>query len=54
VVDGIGQVGVIVFSALSALNPDTQAYVIGQIVSVVLVLGSVLLLRRLPNNTQQQ
>jgi hypothetical protein len=54
IVDGIGLVGVVAFSALSALHPGTQLYVIGQVVSVVLVLGSVLLLRRLSNNTQQQ
>jgi hypothetical protein len=45
IIDGLGLIGVIAFSVLAALNPDTTAYVVGQIVSAVLVLGSVLLLR---------
>jgi hypothetical protein len=45
IIDGLGLIGVIVFSVLAALSPDTSAYVVGQIVSAVLVLGSVLLLR---------
>jgi hypothetical protein len=43
--DGIGLIGVIAFSVLAALEPDTTAYVVGQILSAALVLGSVVLLR---------
>jgi uncharacterized membrane protein HdeD (DUF308 family) len=43
--DGLGLIGVIAFSVLAALEPDTSAYLVGQIVSAALVLGSVLLLR---------
>ena len=45
IVDGVGLIGVIAFSVLAALEPDTGAYLVGQIVSAALVLGSVLLLR---------
>jgi hypothetical protein len=45
VIDGLGLIGVIAFSVLAALEPDTSGYVVGQIVSAVFVLGSVLLLR---------
>ena len=45
IIDGLGLIGVIAFSVLAALKPDTSAYVVGQIVSAVVVLGSVLLLR---------
>ena len=44
IIDGLGLIGVIVFSVLAALEPDSSAYVVGQIVSAVLVLGSVLLM----------
>ncbi|MBN1200602.1 MAG: hypothetical protein JXJ20_01980 [Anaerolineae bacterium] len=47
VIDGLALVGVIVFSVLGALSPDKQGYVIGQIVCAVIILGSVLLLRRM-------
>ena len=45
IVDGLGLIGVLVFSVLAALEPHTSAYVVGQIVSAALVLGVVLLLR---------
>jgi hypothetical protein len=45
ILDGVGLIGVIVFSVLAALSPDTTAYVVGQIASAALVLGSVVLLR---------
>jgi hypothetical protein len=45
IIDGLGLIGVIAFSVLGALKPDISAYVAGQIVSAVVVLGSVLLLR---------
>ena len=46
-IDGVGLVGVVVFSALAALEPDQDAYTVAQIVSAALVLGTVLLLRQL-------
>jgi hypothetical protein len=46
-VDGLGLIGVVTFSVLAALEPDQHWYVAGQIVSAVLVLGTVLLLRRI-------
>lgn len=49
IVDGLALVGVVAFSVLAALEPEVDAYVIGQIVSAVIVLGSVLLLRRMRN-----
>ena len=45
IIDGLGLIGVVAFSVLAALEPDTSAYVVGQIISAALVLGSVLLLR---------
>lgn len=44
-IDGLGLAGLVVFSVLAALESDQSTYVVGQIVSVGLVLGSVLLLR---------
>jgi hypothetical protein len=45
-IDGLALIGVIAFSVLSALNRDNSAYTLGQIICVVLILGSVYLLRR--------
>lgn len=45
IVDGLGLIGVITFSVLAALEPDHTPYMIGQILSAALVLGTVLLLR---------
>jgi uncharacterized membrane protein HdeD (DUF308 family) len=45
IIDGLGLIGVVAFSVLAALEPDTSVYVVGQIISAALVLGSVLLLR---------
>jgi len=45
IIDALALVGVIAFSVLAALNRDNSGYVIGQIVCVVLILGSVYLLR---------
>jgi len=47
VIDGLGLIGLVVFSVLGARHPDDSAYVVGQIVSAVLVLVTVLLLRRI-------
>jgi hypothetical protein len=44
-VDGVGLIGVVIFSVLAALESDNRLYVIGQIVSAALILGSVLLMR---------
>jgi hypothetical protein len=45
-VDGAGLVGLLAFSVLAMLDPrGSRPYVIGQIVSIVIVLGCVLLLR---------
>jgi hypothetical protein len=44
-VDGLALVGVIAFSVLAAVDRHERGYVVGQIVSVVVVLGSALLLR---------
>lgn len=49
IIDGLALVGVVAFSVLAALEPDTEAYVIGQIVSAVVVLGCVFALRRVRN-----
>lgn len=46
VVDGLALVGVVAFSVLAALERDQSAYVVGQIVCAVLILGSTLLLHR--------
>ena len=58
IVDGVGLIGVIAFSVLAALEPDTTLYVVGQIVSAALILGSVVLLRvvnrRLSPDAQEQ
>jgi uncharacterized membrane protein HdeD (DUF308 family) len=58
IVDGVGLIGVIAFSVLAALEPDTSLYVVGQIVSAALILGSVVLLRvvnrRLSSDAQEQ
>lgn len=45
IIDALALVGVIAFSVLAALNRDNSAYVIGQIVCAMLILGSVYLLR---------
>lgn len=46
--DGAALVGILVFSVLAMLDPrGSRPYVIGQIVSIVIVLGCVLLLRRM-------
>ena len=47
ILDGLALVGVVVFSVLAALEPDVDAYVIGQIASALVVLVTVFLLRRL-------
>lgn len=49
VIDGLALVGVVAFSVLAALEPDVEAYVIGQIVSAVVVLGCAFALRRVRN-----
>lgn len=46
ILDGLALVGVVVFSVLAALEPDVDAYVIGQIASALIVLATVFLLRR--------
>jgi len=46
ILDGLALVGVVVFSVVAALEPDVDAYVIGQIVSALIVLATVFLLRR--------
>jgi hypothetical protein len=45
IIDGLGLIGVLVFSVLAALKPHDRVYVAGQIISAVFVLGSALLLR---------
>jgi hypothetical protein len=52
VVDSVALVGLVIFSVLGALE-RRDVYVGGQIVCAVVVLGTVLLLRRLPPNAQQ-
>lgn len=47
VVDGLALIGLVVFSVLGARNPDHSGYVIGQIACAVIVLATVLLLRRI-------
>jgi hypothetical protein len=51
VVDGLALIGLVAFSVLAALSHNATVYMIGQIACVVLVLSSVLLLRRMGNNT---
>jgi len=51
VVDAVALVGVVVFSVLAALSHNSTPYVIGQMACAVAVLVSVLLLRRMGNNT---
>jgi len=46
-IDGLALLGVLIFSVLAALEPEVKGYVIGQIISAGIVLGSVLLLRHL-------
>ena len=43
-VDGLALAGVVAFSVLAALERGQSAYVIGQIVCALLILGSTLLL----------
>jgi len=52
ILDGLALVGVVVFSVLAALEPDVDAYVIGQIVSALIVLATVFLLRRTRHHTE--
>jgi len=49
IIDGLALVDVIAFSVLAALEPDVDAYLIGQVVSAAIVLGSVFLLRKMRN-----
>ncbi len=49
IIDGLALVGVVAFSVLAALEPDVDAYLIGQVVSAAIVLGSVFLLRKMRN-----
>lgn len=51
VIDGLALIGVVTFSVLGALEPEVPAYIVGQIVSALIVLGSVFLLRYLRNHT---
>jgi hypothetical protein len=51
VVDGLALIGLVAFSVLAALSHNATLYVIGQIACVMLVLSSVLLLRRMGNHT---
>ncbi len=46
VVDGLALAGVVAFSVLAALEREQSAYVIGQIVCALVILGSTLLLHR--------
>lgn len=52
ILDGLALVGVVVFSVLAALEPDVDAYVIGQIASALIVLATVFLLRRTRHHTE--
>ncbi|MBN1681329.1 MAG: hypothetical protein JW966_13685 [Anaerolineae bacterium] len=47
VIDGLALVGVVAFSVLASIDPDQQAYILGQIVCAVLILISVFVLRRM-------
>lgn len=49
IIDGLALVGVVAFSVLAALEPEVEAYIIGQIVSALIVLGCVFALRRARN-----
>lgn len=49
IIDGLALVGVVAFSVLAALEPEVEAYIIGQIVSALIVLGCVFALRRVRN-----
>jgi hypothetical protein len=51
IVDALGLVGVIAFTVLAAIHPDTSVFLVGQIASAGIVLLSALWLRRLRNNT---
>lgn len=51
VVDVLGLGGLLIFAILGALHPSTRAYIFGQIICALLVLGCALLLRRLRNHT---
>lgn len=46
IVDGIALVGLVIFSVLAAVERETSAYLVGQIVCVAVVMASVLLLRQ--------
>jgi len=52
VLDGLALIGVLAFSVLAALSRDAAVYVIGQIACAVVVLASVLLLRRMGNQVK--
>ncbi|MBI5960141.1 MAG: hypothetical protein HY866_15480 [Chloroflexi bacterium] len=49
IIDGAAVIGVVVFSVLAALERDNSLYVVGQIVGALIILGCVLLLRRMNN-----
>lgn len=46
VIDGLALIGVLAFSVLAALYPDSLSFVILQILCAGLILGSVILLRQ--------
>ncbi len=46
ILDGLGLVGILAFSVLAMLDPrGSDPYVVGQIVSIAVVLGCVIVLR---------
>ena len=47
IVDAVALLGLVVFSVMGALHRDSRLYVVGQIISAAIVLGSVVLLHRL-------
>jgi hypothetical protein len=48
-IDGLALVGVVAFSVLATLHPHARGYVAGQVVCALLILASVILLRRSVN-----
>lgn len=52
VLDGLGILGILVFTVLAAVHRHDDRYLIGQIVSVIVVLAAALVLRRAGNHRE--
>jgi hypothetical protein len=51
VIDGLGLCGAVVFSVLYALQPDKAIFLIGQIISVVIILITAIVIQQQRQNS---